>query len=163
MVKKLPANTGDNGFDCWVRKILWRRKWQPTPVFLPGEFHGLRSLTGYSPWGCKRVRHDWLTLTSTREGTDSWTRKPKEVVPSSGSAEPKDTSAAKLPEMCSHRLSLLLSSVFFCALASLWDMLPERVGEMALGLCKLSQSSFYSTTDRDTLFRGPAQFPSMDS
>ena len=40
-------------FDPWVRKIPWRRKWQPTPVFLPGEFHGQRSLAGYSPWGCK--------------------------------------------------------------------------------------------------------------
>ena len=36
----------------------WRRKWQPIPVFLPGKFHGQRSLVGYSPWGC-RVRHDW--------------------------------------------------------------------------------------------------------
>ena len=34
----------------WVGKMLWRRKWQPTPVFLPGEFHGQRSLAGYSPW-----------------------------------------------------------------------------------------------------------------
>ena len=33
--------------------ILWRREWQPTPVFLPGESHGQRSLVGYSPWGCK--------------------------------------------------------------------------------------------------------------
>ena len=40
-------------FDPWVRKILWRRKWQPTPVFLFGESHGQRSLAGYSPWGCK--------------------------------------------------------------------------------------------------------------
>ena len=36
-------------FDPWVGKIPWRRKWQPTPVFLPGEFHGQRSLAGYSP------------------------------------------------------------------------------------------------------------------
>ena len=41
------------GFGPWVRKILWRRKWQPTPVFLPGESHGQRSLAGYSPWGHK--------------------------------------------------------------------------------------------------------------
>ena len=34
-------------------KILWGRAWQPTPVFLPGEFHGQRSLAGYSPWGHK--------------------------------------------------------------------------------------------------------------
>ena len=33
-------------------KIPWRREWLPTPVFLPGEFHGQRSLVGYSPWGC---------------------------------------------------------------------------------------------------------------
>jgi len=36
------------GFDPWVRKISWRRKWQPTPIFLPGESHGQRSLAGYS-------------------------------------------------------------------------------------------------------------------
>ena len=41
-------------FDPWVRKIPWRRMpWQPTPVFLPGESHGQRSLADYSPWGCK--------------------------------------------------------------------------------------------------------------
>ena len=37
----------------WVRKIPWRRKWQPTPVFLPGESHWWSSLVGYSPWGRK--------------------------------------------------------------------------------------------------------------
>ena len=40
-------------FDSWVRKILWRRKWLLTPVFLPWKFHGQRSLRGYSPWGNK--------------------------------------------------------------------------------------------------------------
>ena len=40
-------------FNRWAGKIPWRRAWQPTPVFLPGEFHGQRSLGGYSPWGCK--------------------------------------------------------------------------------------------------------------
>ena len=43
------------GFDPWVRKIPWRSKWQPTPVFLPGKSRGQRSLAGYSPWGWKRV------------------------------------------------------------------------------------------------------------
>ena len=38
-----------------VRKIPWRRKWQPTPVFLPGKSHGQRSLVGYSPWGHKEL------------------------------------------------------------------------------------------------------------
>ena len=40
-------------FNAWVGKIPWRREWQPTPVFLPREFHGQRSLAGYSPWGRK--------------------------------------------------------------------------------------------------------------
>ena len=41
------------GFDPWVRKISWRREWQPTPVCLLGEFHGQRSLVGYSSRGHK--------------------------------------------------------------------------------------------------------------
>ena len=41
------------GFSPWVRKIPWRRAWQPTPVFLPGEFHEQRNLVGYSPRGSK--------------------------------------------------------------------------------------------------------------
>ena len=40
---------------------IWRRKWQPTPVFLSGKPRGQRSLAGYSPWGHKRVRHDLVT------------------------------------------------------------------------------------------------------
>ena len=39
----------------WVRKIPWRREWQPTPIFLPGESHGQRSLAGYSPWGHREL------------------------------------------------------------------------------------------------------------
>ena len=46
-------DTQEMGFHPWVGKIPWRRKWQPTPVFLPGELHGQRSLMGYSLWGCK--------------------------------------------------------------------------------------------------------------
>ena len=42
-------------FDPWVRKTPWRRKWQPTPVFLPGKSHGQRSLEGYSAWGHKEL------------------------------------------------------------------------------------------------------------
>ena len=44
---------GRPGFVPWARKIPWRRKRQPTPVLLPGKFHGQRSLVGYSPWGGK--------------------------------------------------------------------------------------------------------------
>ena len=46
------------GLDPWVGKIPWSRKWQPTPVFLPGKSHGQRSLVGYSPRDGKRVGHD---------------------------------------------------------------------------------------------------------
>ena len=49
--KASACNTGDLGYP-WV-EISWRRKWQPTPVLLPGESHGWRSLVGYSPWGRK--------------------------------------------------------------------------------------------------------------
>ena len=49
------------GFSLWVGKILWRRKWQPNPVFLTGEFHGQRNLVGYSPWGLKELDlTEWL-------------------------------------------------------------------------------------------------------
>ena len=50
-----------HGFDPWVGKIPWRRKWQSTPVFLPGKSHGQRSLVVCSPWGCKRIQHDLVT------------------------------------------------------------------------------------------------------
>ena len=46
-------------FNPWVGKILWRREWQPTSVFLPGEFRGQRSLAGYGPWGCKECKVKW--------------------------------------------------------------------------------------------------------
>ena len=56
VVKNLLTNAGKHKsfrFDPRVEKIHWRRKWQPSPVFLPGEYHGQRSLAGYSPWGHK--------------------------------------------------------------------------------------------------------------
>ena len=46
------------GFDSWVGKILWKRRWQPTPVFLTGKSHGQSSLVDYSPWG----RKSWTQL-----------------------------------------------------------------------------------------------------
>ena len=67
MIKNPPASAGDerHKFEPWVRKIPWSRKWQATPVFLPGQFYGLRSLVGYSQWGLRlqsmglqRVEHD---------------------------------------------------------------------------------------------------------
>jgi len=70
------------GFDPWVGKSPWRRKWQPTPVFLLGEFHGQRSLVGYSPWGHKQLdtteqlnnKRDTTSRRSTlTKSTTSWT------------------------------------------------------------------------------------------
>ena len=53
-VKNLPTTQeACLGFSSWVVKIPWRRAWQPTPVFLPGKFHGQTILVGYSPWGHK--------------------------------------------------------------------------------------------------------------
>ena len=53
MVKNLPAM--QNRIQFLGRKILWRREWQSTPLFLPGEFHGQRSLAGYSSWGPREL------------------------------------------------------------------------------------------------------------
>ena len=52
-------------FSPWVGKIAWRRKRQPTPVFLPGKSHRQRRLAGYNPWGHRRVRHN---LVSKQQG-----------------------------------------------------------------------------------------------
>ena len=51
MVKSLPANAGDVGSIPGFGKMLWSRKWQLTPIFLPGKSHGQRSLVAYNPWG----------------------------------------------------------------------------------------------------------------
>ena len=65
-VKNLPA-------DPWVWKIPWRRKWLSTPIFLPGEFHGQRSLGGYSPWSRKESgTTERLTHTHTHTHRFLW-------------------------------------------------------------------------------------------
>ena len=65
-------------FDTWIGKIPWGRKWQPTPVFLPGKSHGQRSLVGYSPWG--RKSPTWLGQLSMqathKESRDAESRDP---------------------------------------------------------------------------------------
>ena len=68
VVKNLPANEGNirDAGSIPVGKMPWRRARQPTPVFLPGESHGQRSLAGYSPLGC-RVGHDQINLPHTHE------------------------------------------------------------------------------------------------
>ena len=62
MVKNLPA-VQETRFDPWVGQSPWRREWQPTLVFLPGESHGQRSVVGYSPRGLKELNMtEQLTL-----------------------------------------------------------------------------------------------------
>ena len=69
-VKNIHLQCRTPQFNPWVRKIPWRREWEPTPVFLPGKFRGQRSLVGYSPYGCKeldtteRLAHTQKTLNS---------------------------------------------------------------------------------------------------
>ena len=73
-VKNLPA-VQETRFNPWVRKISWRRAWLLTPVLLPGESHGQRSLAGYSPWGHKEWNTtEWLMLSplSFREIKRGW-------------------------------------------------------------------------------------------
>ena len=58
VIKNPPANAGDykrSEFNAWVRKILWRRAWKHTPVFLPEESHGQKRLEGFSSQGCKEL------------------------------------------------------------------------------------------------------------
>ena len=69
MVKNLPAMR-ETQFNPWVQKIPWRRAWLPTPVFLPGELHGEKSLIGFSPRGCKESdMTEQLTHTHTHTHT----------------------------------------------------------------------------------------------
>ena len=60
--QRICLQCGRSGFNPWVGKIPWRRAWWPTPVLLPGESHGRRSLVGYSPWGPKEWdTTEWLS------------------------------------------------------------------------------------------------------
>ena len=72
MVKTPPAHAGDvsDGFDPWIRKIPWRKAWQHTPVFLPGESHGQRSLAGYSQWG--HAESDTTERLSMSKDMETW-------------------------------------------------------------------------------------------
>ena len=66
-VKNLPAMQQRYRFNLWVRKVLCRREWLPSPVFLPGELLGQKCLVGGSPWGCKELdMAERLTLYSSQ-------------------------------------------------------------------------------------------------
>ena len=70
-LQDIPCQCRRQGLDPWVKKIPWRRKWQPTPVFSPGESHGQRSLAAFSPWG-PRIGHDWATEQAHRQNISGW-------------------------------------------------------------------------------------------
>ena len=71
VVKNTPVNAADMRlrFDPWVGKISWRRAWQPSPVFLPGESHGQRSQEGDSPWCHKEL--DMIKVTACTHTLES--------------------------------------------------------------------------------------------
>ena len=76
--KESACNARDPRFDPWVGKTTWRRAWQPTPVFLPGESHGQRSLVGYSPWGHKESNMtEWLSTHTQPITNIFWQKKKK--------------------------------------------------------------------------------------
>ena len=71
-------------FNSWIRNIPWRRKWQPTAVFLPGKSHGQRSLVGYSPWGHKELDTTEATQHRSNSGevcvlSCGWEQRSREV------------------------------------------------------------------------------------
>ena len=70
------------GYYPWVGKVPWSRKWQPTPVFLPGKFKGQRSLAGYSPWGCKESdTTERLSMSMKMGFSGHWLHEPKSPQP----------------------------------------------------------------------------------
>jgi len=110
-------------FDLWVRKIPWRKKWQPTPVFLPGEFHGQRSLVGYSPWGHKRVGHN-LAIKQQHPGVHSpylcpeiWSKQITLFLKQGGRGRKENGIGTSLPNnVCSGKqanMSLILDPLLF--------------------------------------------------
>jgi len=76
--KKSACQCRRRKFNLWVGKIPWRREWQHSPVFLPGRFHGQRSLAGYSP-GVTRVRHNPAIERTYRHQMTSATKNKKKV------------------------------------------------------------------------------------
>ena len=96
VVMNLPARVGDiktRGFDSWVGKIPWRSAWQPTPVFLPRESLGQRSLVGYSPQGCKEL--DMTEQLSRQSRTQQGMRGKRWTGPNSEGLDPAVSGAIR--------------------------------------------------------------------
>ena len=115
-----PPNRRRCGFDPWVRKIPWRRKWQLTPVFLPAKSHGQRSLEGYSPGGHKRVGRDLATKQQLQKIIQRFLRKLRVELPhnlafSLLSIYLKKTKALIQKDICT---SVLIAALF--ATVNMW-------------------------------------------
>ena len=84
------GQTWERGFNSWVGKMPWRKAWQPTPVFLPGESHAQRSLAGYSRWGCNE--------SDTTEGLSriQYTSTPAFFTALEGNPEPQEAPGLKM-------------------------------------------------------------------
>ena len=119
------------GFDPWVGKILWSRKWYPAPIFLPGRFCGWKTPVGYSPWDCK-VRRDWGHI-NTHTHTHSYGEK----------ANWSSWGAQLCPEKMQQRESRLMAQgnlVRRVCLHTPWGW-PSRTGfSIANGECVITAS-----------------------
>ena len=125
------------GFDPWVRKIPWKRKWRSTPVLLPGKFYGWRSLVGYSPWDC-RVKHDWATSLTLTEYTNLfklWFS--PDMCPGVGSLNPT--------------VVLLLVFIYLCFLKSFHTVLQgfPGVSNCKESACKARDLSWKDPLEKD--------------
>ena len=108
-VKASASNAGDlgsiPGSDPWVRKIPLRRKWQPIPVFLPGESHGRRSLVGYSPRSRKQSETTELTFTFTLVNDNNKERTYQLRIPNSQIIANCNTIHRRVKKICSTELT----------------------------------------------------------
>ena len=118
--KEFTCNAG--GFDPWVRKIPWRRKWQSTPVFFPEKSHGQRSLAGYSPWGCK----EW-DMTELRACMPTW---------------------GLSKEAWQHGKALVCPQVVGVGAAAEMERAPEKAGVSTPSLCSLASLATTFRTQR---------------
>ena len=101
-------------FNPWVRKIAWRKKWQPTPVFLPGKFHGKRCLVCYTPWS-----HEDLDTTANTH-THIW--------------------SARLSEMLSHFTCAVTLPVLRSIAPAVWTLRSRRTAARQAPLSMVSSA-----------------------
>ena len=140
-IKQSTCNWKTRVWSC-VRKISWRREWQPTPVFLLGEFHGQRSLVGLQFVGSQRVRCDWVTNTYTSSFLQcSKTNLKLWSFSASGLASVSEEK--RLKTICAHHNN---GGMYPCP--SLQHYNGQKFGELKAGTCS---STEHADTDHDNL------------